>query len=275
MRRILGLFAGVVTHALFAVTVWQLFQFLKGNNAGTVTESLWIDTALSVSFGIGHSLLLYPTIRESLTRWIEPAFYGLIYCVVTCVGLLGMFACWTTSPIIWWEFTGLARALVQAAWYASWAMLIYGLWLSGLGYQTGATPWWNWIRRRLQPSRPFNPRGAFLRMRHPAYLGFLGLVWFTPVVTADRALLIIAWTIYVLVGSWLKDERLAHYIGEPYRMYRSQVPGYPGMFFGPLARRPLTTGAQIGHAIATAVTGPPITTEPVERRVLAADMAGE
>lgn len=254
MRRILGLAAGVITHLLFAVTVWQLFRFLKGSNTATATGSLWLNTALSVSFGVVHSVLLNPNVRESLSRWIEPAFYGLFYCVVTCLGLLGMFACWTASPKIWWEFTGLAGGLVQAAWYASWALLIHGLWLGGFGYQTGGTAWWNWVHRRPQQPRPFNPRGAFLWIRHPVYLGFIGLVWFTPVITADRALLIVSWTLYVLIGSWLKDERLAYYIGEPYRLYQSRVPGYPGMIVGPLAKRSLEPVGTVEPTIAMPVS---------------------
>jgi hypothetical protein len=129
-------------------------------------------------------------------------------------------------------------------------LLIYSLWLSGFGYQTGGRPWWNWVRRRPQPRRPFNPRRIYLWIRHPAYLGFLGLIWFTPVITADRALLIVAWTIYVFIGSWLKDERLAYYIGEPYRLYQSRVPGYPGMLFGPLGKRPFAATEEFEPAIA-------------------------
>jgi protein-S-isoprenylcysteine O-methyltransferase Ste14 len=239
MRRFLGLAAGVVTHILFAVTVWWLFFFLKGTVGRSGPGALWLDGAMSASFGILHSALLYPTVRDYLTRWIAPSFYGLFYCAVTCVGLLGMFACWRTSPTVWWEFTGFARVVVQAAWYGSWVLLIYSLWLSGFGYQTGATAWWHWVRRRPPPPRPFDPRSVFLWIRHPAYLGFLGLVWFTPVMTADRAILIVSWSAYVFVGSWLKDERLAYYIGEPYLLYRSRVPGYPGIFIGPLAKRPV------------------------------------
>lgn len=268
MRRILGLAAGAATHVLFAVTVWPLFWFLKGSNPASASGSLWIDAALCISFGVVHSLLLYPTVRENLYRWIAPAFYGLFYCVVTCGGLLGMFALWTTSPIMLWEFTGVAAGLIQAAWYTSWGLLIYSLWLGGFGYQTGATPWWNWVRRRPQPRRPFNPRRTYLWIRHPAYLGFLGLVWFTPVITADRAVLIAVWTVYVLIGSWLKDERLAYYIGEPYRVYQSRVPGYPGMFFGPLGRRRegnVLKGRHIGrtrHREGEAPAKPPMHLQP-------------
>jgi hypothetical protein len=174
----------------------------------------------------------------------------------------------STSPTVWWELTGPARALVRGAWYASWAGLFYSLWLSGFGYQTGGTPWWQWVRQRPQPPRPFHPRGAFLRMRHPAYLGFLGLVWCTPVMSPDRAILIASWTLYVLIGSWLKDERLAWYIGEPYRVYMSQVVGYPGISAGPLAKRPLEPREKASDAVAAPVSALLATSEPVDRQTL-------
>ena len=37
----------------------------------------------------------------------------------------------------------------------------------------------------------------------------------------------------------MKDRRLAFYMGQPYRQYQAQVPGYPGIPIGPLARVPL------------------------------------
>jgi len=64
----------------------------------------------------------------------------------------------------------------------------------------------------------------------------LGLVWFTPRMSADHAVLTGVWTVYVFVGSYLKDRRLAFYLGDTYREYASRVPGYPGMLFGPLGK---------------------------------------
>src|SRR4029077_20401737 len=118
-----------------------------------------------------------------------------------------------------------------------WAGLFYSMWLNGLGYQSGWTPWRHWVRRQPIPSRQFHPRGAFRFLRHPVYFCFLGLVWFTPVMTADRAILTAVWTVYVFIGSHLKDERMAYYAGEPYRQYQARVPGYIGMPIGPLGKR--------------------------------------
>ena len=90
--------------------------------------------------------------------------------------------------------------------------------------------------QRQPPRRRFKVKGAYRLMRHPVYLCFLGLIWCTPVVTLDRAVLTGLWTLYVFVGSYLKDRRLEHYLGVVYRQYEEQVPGYLFMWFGRLGR---------------------------------------
>ena len=80
------------------------------------------------------------------------------------------------------------------------------------------------------------PRGAYHFFRHPVYLSFLGLVWFTPRMTLDHAVLTGIWTVYIFVGSYLKDRRLTYYLGDAYRAYQAKVPGYPLVPFGPLGK---------------------------------------
>ncbi len=238
MRRTLGILIGILIHAVFGVMVYDLYWFLKGGVVSELAGALWIDLLLALQFVVVHSLLLYPAVRERLSEWITPAFYGLFFCVSTTVGLWLAIVFWQPSPVVWWKITGPARVAIDACWFGSWALLFYTFFLNGIGYQTGFTPWWHWVRGKPVPPRPFVPRGIFRFMRHPSYLSFLGLVWFTPVMTTDRAILTAVWTVYVFVGSYLKDRRLAMYLGEPYRRYMADVPGYPGMFLGPLGRVP-------------------------------------
>ena len=237
MQRLPGIVLGVATQILFGVTVWYLFHFLKGPRfASGRTNGLVVDALLALQFAIIHSLLLLPSVRERLARSIPSAFYGCFYCIATCASLLVMFTGWKRSSTVIWQFSSSGRTLVEIAFIASWFALFYSLSLTGLGYQTGLTPWWHWVRRRPQPPRAFNPRGAYRWLRHPIYLSFLGLVWFTPLVTADRLILILAWTLYIGVGSCLKDRRLVYYLGDQYRRYQAVVPGYPGFWFGPLGK---------------------------------------
>ncbi len=234
--RSLGIGFGFGNQLLFLVTVWYLFWFLR-DGAINQAHGHWVicDCALAVLFAVSHSVMLVPQSRKYLTRWIPQAFYDSTFCVVTCVSLLMLFFGWRTSETVVWQATGVVESAIRFCFYLSWAALFYSLWLTGLGYQNGWTPFYYWMRKQKAPRRDFKPRGAYKLIRHPVYLSFLGLVWFTPRMSLDHAALTAIWTAYIFYGSFLKDRRLEHYIGQPYRDYASQVPGYPLIKYGPLA----------------------------------------
>ncbi|MGE0761064.1 MAG: isoprenylcysteine carboxylmethyltransferase family protein [Pirellulaceae bacterium] len=241
MLRGLGIAFGVVTHLIFAFTVWHLFFFLRGGRETGPANVPWnlalaTDALLALQFAVPHSLLLWPPTRSFLTRWIPSELYGCVYCIVTCTSLLLLFSWWQPCPGSFWHCDGALSGVAQACFYGSWVSLFYSLHLTGLGYQTGLTPWWYWVRRQRAPRRAFCSHGLYRWLRHPVYLSFLGLIWFTPHMTADRAVLTTLWTIYIFVGSYFKDERLAYYLGDTYRQYQQRVPGYPLLNFGPLGR---------------------------------------
>ncbi len=238
ISRLIGITYGFGNQILFLITVWYLFWFLR-DGAISTAHGHWLlrDSGLAVFFAVSHSIMLAPRIRKQLTRWIPPAFYDSTFCVVTCLSLLMLFFGWRTSEFTLWRVSGIAESVVRICFYLSWVALFYSLALTGLGYQNGWTPFYHWLRREKAPRREFKPRGVYKVIRHPVYLSFLGLVWFTPQMTLDHAALTAIWTGYILYGSVLKDRRLEHFIGEPYRAYETAVPGYPLVSVGPLGRR--------------------------------------
>jgi methanethiol S-methyltransferase len=234
MRRLLGIGFGALTQVFFLVTLWPLYRFLRNDWALAAPEgSLWIDAALALGFAIPHSILLYPPTRKFVTRWLPSQLYGCLFCCETCLSLWLIFLFWRGGRTVLWAWPEPIQPVILAAFFCSWGLLFYSLSLTGLQYQTGIGPWWRWVRGKAEQRREFVPRSVYRSMRHPTYLGFLGLVWFTPVLTADRALLIGVWTAYVLAGSYLKDRRLAQLLGEPYVRYLSEVPAYPLVTWGP------------------------------------------
>lgn len=238
--RAAGIAFGVGTQFLFAFTVWYLFWFLRdGPPASDHPPSFLRDVILALQFAIVHSLLLLPAVRNAIvTRGLPSALYGSLFCVATCLGLLLICGMWESSQQVLWDLQGWGRGTIRAAFYGSWGALLFSISHTGLGYQTGLTPWWYWVRRQVPPRRGFATHGLYQWFRHPVYLSFLGLIWFTPRMSWDHALLTGIWTVYIFLGSFLKDERLAHYLGDTYREYQSRVPGYPAMWFGPLGLRP-------------------------------------
>ena len=228
-----GLAIGVATQILFLWTAYHLFLYLRYGGNPSQAFSIWIDLLLAIFFAWPHSLLLMPQIQKGIRRYLPAGWLGLLHCIATCVSLILLFQFWTTSDIYLWRFEGWANQAMLAAFYASWLALFYSLYLTGLGYQTGLIPWWHWLRGTAMPQRPFVTHGAFRYMRHPVYLSFLGLIWFTPNMTIDHAILTFIWTIYIYLGSYLKDRRLERFIGQAYREYGRRVAGFPIIGFGP------------------------------------------
>jgi hypothetical protein len=247
MKRGFWIFFGLFTHAVFIVTVVRVFSFLGGRVwpggglfANWSHEANWflVDSLLALQFGLIHSALLWPATRDRLERWVAGPHYGCFFCLATCTSLLLVTESWRRSASAFWRLNGAAGMSVSALYLLSWVALVYTLTLNGLGFQTGWSPWWAWVRNRALPARRFDPKGAYRLLRHPVYLSFLGTVWFNPTMTLDRLWLALVWTSYVYIGSCLKDRRLEFYLGDTYRQYQARVPGYPFIPAGPLAKVP-------------------------------------
>jgi protein-S-isoprenylcysteine O-methyltransferase Ste14 len=246
--RPLGVAIGTIAQLAFAVTVFRLFFFL-GGNCGTERQPYLVgDLLLALQFSVLHSVLLHPVIRRHLNRWVPRPLYGSLFCLTTCATLLLMMSHWTVSPIVVYELAGLAEKVVVLAYYAAWLALVYSLFLSGMGYQTGFTPWWHWLRGTRPPLRSFTERQVYRYFRHPIYVSFLGLIWLQPRMSLDRVVLTAVWTAYILIGSYLKDERMAHFVGEPYRDYQRRVPGFPFVSSGVTGRRRSEGGHHIDRS---------------------------
>lgn len=248
LSRFVGIAFGVSAQIAFVITVCLLFIFLRDGRLGSGGNWATIDLLLSVQFAAAHSILLLPSVKRRMTRIVPAEFYGCLFCAATCAGLWPVFAFWRGSSANLWNATGPARLVAWGGFYVSWVSLFLSLRSTGIGYQSGWTPWAYWLRRQSLPLREFKERGAYRWLRHPVYMSFLGLIWFTPRMSADHALLTSVWTVYVFIGSVLKDRRLCYYLGDAYREYASRVPGYPGMLFGPLGKwRRETASSHHGH----------------------------
>jgi hypothetical protein len=180
---------GTGAQLLFAVTVWQVFWFLRDGAAAQSSDFVAIDLVLCAQFAVVHSLLLLPRARAGITRFLPNHLYGCFFTVMTCAGLLALVNCWRGSPIVVWQVGGTTAMAIRTAFYASWIGLIYSIGLGGFGYHTGWKPFVHWLRGEPLPRREFVPRGAYHWLRHPVYLTTGALFWFTPRMTLDHALI--------------------------------------------------------------------------------------
>jgi methanethiol S-methyltransferase len=234
--RLSGILFGVATQLLFLWTVVQLFAFLRHGGTHPSPNWLGIDCLLATGFAVPHSVLLVPPIQKWIKSWMPAGLLGCLHCSVTCIALLILFRYWGTHSTTLWKATGFAETAILCGFYGSWIALFYSLYITGMGYQTGFTQWRYWLLQTRPPQREFVERGAYRWMRHPIYMSFLGLIWFTPTMTLDHAVLTLLWTIYIYAGSYFKDKRMMRFVGPPYQEYAMRVTGLPFIGIGPLRR---------------------------------------
>ncbi|MEQ9562598.1 MAG: isoprenylcysteine carboxylmethyltransferase family protein, partial [Woeseiaceae bacterium] len=79
-------------------------------------------------------------------------------------------------------------------------------------------------------------------VRHPLYVGWLGIFWFTPSMTGTHLVFAIATTLYILVGIKLEERDLQDAHPE-YAQYKRKVPALVPSFRRRLRAAPQTQSA--------------------------------
>ena len=75
--------------------------------------------------------------------------------------------------------------------------------------------------------------GLYHWVRHPLYAAGLLFIWLTPVMSQNSLVVIIAATVYILMGVFFEERKLEREFGAAYREYKAVTPILiPGLIFG-------------------------------------------
>ncbi|MGD8406828.1 MAG: isoprenylcysteine carboxylmethyltransferase family protein [Anaerolineales bacterium] len=192
----------------------------------------WLTLAVFL-WGIVHSIMASLEAKGWIQRTIGNAgmrFYRLGY---------NLFSVVSFAPILWLMVVLPDKVLyrVHAPWMylfltgqlAAVVLLIVGVLqtdtLSFIGL------------RQLIEGEKRSPRlvtgGLYHWVRHPLYTAGLLFIWLTPLMSQNSLIVIIAATIYIIVGAFFEERKLKREFGQEYEEYRSKTPMLvPGMKFG-------------------------------------------
>jgi protein-S-isoprenylcysteine O-methyltransferase Ste14 len=185
---------------------------------------LLLDASLSLVWFAQHSLMVRPSWRRRTERLVGRAYERAAYAICSSVVLLAVVLLWQRSGHLILELHGPWRWLwrlwaVVAAGGAIWAYRSLGDFdVFGDGV----------ILRELRGTNggraAFCARGPYRLVRHPLYLCTILLIWSGPTLTADRLLLNVSWTLWIVAAARLEERDLIAQFGNEYRRYRREVP---------------------------------------------------
>ena len=76
----------------------------------------------------------------------------------------------------------------------------------------------------LKREDKLNTGGLYRYMRHPLYTFSLLVLWLTPTMTRNFALLDAALTVYIIIGAIFEERKLLQTFGAAYQEYRAKTP---------------------------------------------------
>ena len=234
MKRISIFLYGVLSYAFFFVTFLYAIGFLGNflvprsiDAAPTqpLGTALLINLALLTLFAVQHSGMARPAFKRWLTRFIPEAAERSTYVLLSTLCLAALMAFWSPlGGVIWQVGSRWAEIALISAYLASWALLLYATFLINHFDLFGLRQVWFALREKEMPALSFVTPTLYRIVRHPIYVGWLGIVWFTPVMTVTHLVFAVGATLYIVVGIQLEERDLERAHPE-YTQYKRKVPG--------------------------------------------------
>ncbi len=205
-------------------------RFLDGMGLGIFRFGLgpvaaaFLDAALCLIFFIQHSGMVRRSFRQWSEQWIPSWLSRTLYTFASAFALALLCLLWqpvdATPFLLGGPLNLLLRAISLLAILSFlWAFItIEGFDAFGTGDLLAR------FRHRSRPPVPLTVKGLYRWVRHPFYFLVVVMLWASPLISADRLLLNVLFTAWIILGArWEERDLIAQY-GDAYRRYQAQVP---------------------------------------------------
>lgn len=258
MSRLLIFVYGTGSYLAFFATFLYAIGFI-GNfgvpksmdtaRTGDWSTALLIDLGLLSLFAIQHSVMARPAFKRILTRIVPQAAERSTYVLASSLALMLLF--WQWQPlggVVWSVESTPGQIMLYTGYAAGWLLVLITTFVINHFDLFGLRQVWRNLLGQQQRELRFVTPVLYRMVRHPLYVGWLMVFWFTPVMTLTHLLFAVMTTAYILIAIQLEERDLM--IAHPeYAEYRRQVPMLlpslprtvqvmPRMEMAPAQRRP-------------------------------------
>lgn len=189
--------------------------------SGDWRQATLLNATLFAVFALHHSLMARNSAKQWLAQLVPVETERTLYVWISSILLVLLLLLWRPVPGLVYEVRG------------GWAWPLYALQLAGIALTIRASARLDVLAlagirqvhgvRRPRAPAPLQLRGPYTLVRHPVYLGWVMLVFATPVMTGNRLAFAIISTLYIALAVPLEERSLEQAFGESYREYKRRV----------------------------------------------------
>lgn len=187
-------------------------------------DALLIDALLSVVFFLQHSIFVRRWFKQWLGKFMPDAYHNAFYGLTSAIALIMVLVFWQKSPTLIARADGIIFWALRVLFLLPLIGFFWGVRSLGSFDALGVKPLMRYIGNRADKPQQITAKGPYQWVRHPLYLFLIILIWSCPVLTLDRLIFNIMWTVWIIIATYLEDRDLHHEFGDQYLNYSAQVP---------------------------------------------------
>jgi len=165
-----------------------------------------------------------PAFKRLLTSVVPVAMERSTYVLASSIALSFLF--WQWQPLggtVWEASNGFAKAALYGGYAFGWGLVLLATFVINHFDLFGLRQVWRHLLGKPQSGLAFGTPFLYRIVRHPLYVGWLCVFWFTPVMTVAHLLFATVTTAYIFVAIQFEERDLMA-VHPEYAEYRKQVP---------------------------------------------------
>lgn len=187
-------------------------------------DALIVDVFLSIVFFLQHSVMVRRGFKKRLKRFMPDIYHSAFYGITSAVTLLLVLVFWQKIPVVLAGADGIIFWLLRVLFVLCLAGFYWGAVSIGSFDALGVMPLMTDISNAPDSPPQVTAKGPYRWVRHPMYFFMILIIWSCPVLTPDRLLFNITWSVWMVVATYLEDKDLHREFGSRYAQYSSKVP---------------------------------------------------
>ena len=211
--------SGALAFLLSLLSMPAMYFFRWGQRTpdnGHATADAIANITLFTIFALHHSIMARTGAKRWITRIVAPDLERSAYVWIASLLFIAVCLMWQPLPGIIWQTRGPGLMLYVVQLFGV-ALTLAAARIVGVWELAGVT------QPDLNKNIEFRASGPFGIVRHPIYLGWLLMVFATPVMTTTRLSFAVVSTLYLIAAIPLEERLLIENFGDKYRSYQQQM----------------------------------------------------